>query len=76
MKRINGKTIEFREGLRNLIELVMYLETNNNRKLFPVLQKKSWEKAVLLELARPITFRKGSQTGTMAIGRETQPLLN
>lgn len=76
MKRINEKTIELRKGLENPIELVMYLETNNSRKLFPVLQKKAWERAVLLELVRPITFRKDSQIGIMAIGRETWPLLN
>lgn len=73
MKRINEKIIELRKGLRNPIELVMYLATN---KLFPVLQKKAWERAVLLELVRPITFRKDSQTGIMAIGREKWPLLN
>lgn len=54
----------------------MHPETNSSRKLFPALQKKAWEKAVLLGLARPVTVGKGSPRGAVAIGRETRPLLN
>lgn len=68
--------IELREGLRNPIEMAMHPETNNIRKLFPALQKKVRERAVLLELARLVTVGKGPPTGVVAIGWGTQPLLN
>lgn len=38
----NEKIIVSREGLKNSTELVMYPETNNSRKLFPVLKKMVW----------------------------------
>lgn len=67
----NEKIIVSREGLKNSTELVMYPETNNSRKLFPVKKDGVGERAVFLELERPLTVGKVPPTGVVARGRET-----
>ena len=56
--------------------MVMHPETNKTMKLFPALQEKARERAVLLGLTRSVTTGKGPPTGVVAIGRGTWPLLN